>query len=134
MVDIVKNFMLGFAFLGRHFVPGRSGSNSSLRGVLKVNAEEHEDFGAKRLRMARHFGNFAALSASGEFVAINSPSAGLYIARFNLTSLVPLATIKSNGDICGILGNGGDRFARLSEIERVDCATLVGKLRNQGVI
>ena len=67
-------------------------------------------------------------SASGEFVSYDSHGT-ICIARNSDTNLYALAKIVDD-DIVGIQGNGGNRFERLSEIEKVDCATIIVKMKN----
>lgn len=67
-------------------------------------------------------------SASGEFVAYDSFGT-VCIARNRGANIYALAKIV-DGTIVGVQGNGGNRFERLSEIEKVDCATIIVKMKN----
>lgn len=44
---------------------------------------------------------------------------------------LPIAKLLNNYEIEGIRGNSGDRYQKLSDIEKVDIATIITKAKNE---
>ena len=43
----------------------------------------------------------------------------------------PVAELKPDYEIVGLVGNSGDRFERLTPIEKMDIATIIVRMKNE---
>ena len=100
-----------------------------------ANTDLNEAVEAKK-EIAQNYRDFVAVSASGEFMCLQSHgSLAIYKTPDYLGAMVyALARVCEGGVIAGISGNSGDKFDKLSDIEKMDCQTIIGQLQNQNII
>lgn len=101
-----------------------------------MNKEDILAGAEKKKAIARQCRNFVAVSESGEFFCMESHrNLGLYRTPAYLGSMVyVLAVIHKDGSIVGVSSGSGNKFDCLSEVEKMDCATIVVQLHNLGIV
>ncbi len=105
------------------------------RVVKTMNEQSILDESEKKKSIAKQCRNFQAVSFSGEFFCMESNgSLGIYRTPAHVGAMVTTLAIIKNRELIGISGNNGNRFDKLSDIEKVDCATIVVRLQNEGII